>query len=235
VAAPPQQGATNLEKVAGPHYDAARSLAGRSPGVSPLWFVLNPATYFPRLNQGDLALNAPGTSALPLCDPVTSSPSPSRSSVDECFCQVQAARTNCNTMGDYLRFALVSAYLGTVGFLLVITRRAQPRISFRRLVRALLRPRQPMTPMTGIVHDSGHCYRVLVDPSLLSDAESISRIQLYENELPLPHGHTYNHDVIRTEGSGAYSHWSGTIYFSATDNSDPRSNGRRYTYAEEQG
>jgi hypothetical protein len=162
-----------------------------------------------------------------------SSPPPPTSEADECFRQVHAARTNRNTMGDYLRFALVSAYLGTVGLLLVLTRRARPRISFRRLMRALLRPRQPMTPMTEIVHDSGHCYRVLVDPSLLSDAESISRIQVYEDELPLPHGHTYNHEVIRAAGRGAYSHWSGTIYFSASDNSDPRSNGCRYTYAEE--
>ena len=49
---------------------------------------------------------------------------------------------------------------------------------------------------------------------------------------------TYDHDLIidhqtiRKRGGGAYSHWAGAIYFSSTDNSDPRGNGRTYTYKE---
>lgn len=39
------------------------------------------------------------------------------------------------------------------------------------------------------------------------------------------------HDTIRREGRGAYSHWSDSLYFSTIDNSDPRSNGRRYEYS----
>src|SRR5262245_50143355 len=38
------------------------------------------------------------------------------------------------------------------------------------------------------------------------------------------------HDTIRETGSGAYSHWSDTLYFSSTDGSDPRTNGRVYSY-----
>lgn len=36
------------------------------------------------------------------------------------------------------------------------------------------------------------------------------------------------HEAVRTSGAGAYSHWGRDLYFSASDNSDPRSNGRVY-------
>ncbi len=36
------------------------------------------------------------------------------------------------------------------------------------------------------------------------------------------------HAVIRNVGRGAFSHWKGHLYFSTSDNSDPRTNGRRY-------
>jgi len=36
------------------------------------------------------------------------------------------------------------------------------------------------------------------------------------------------HPEIRERGSGGYSHWQDSVYFSTSDNSDPRSNGRRY-------
>ncbi len=38
------------------------------------------------------------------------------------------------------------------------------------------------------------------------------------------------HEDIRTKGRGAYSHWTADLlYFSASDNGDPRKNGRAYT------
>lgn len=37
------------------------------------------------------------------------------------------------------------------------------------------------------------------------------------------------HAVIRTEGRGAYSHWGQSLYFSSSDGSDPRTNGREYS------
>lgn len=39
------------------------------------------------------------------------------------------------------------------------------------------------------------------------------------------------HDEIRKTGGGRYSHWGGTIFFSSSDGSDPRSNGRKYVIA----
>ena len=39
------------------------------------------------------------------------------------------------------------------------------------------------------------------------------------------------HALIREVGGGAYSHWSNALYFSSSDGSDPRRNGRRYELA----
>ena len=55
-----------------------------------------------------------------------------------------------------------------------------------------------------------------------------SDVVLLEDGVLLP---TQNalHDSIRKVGKGAYSFWFGTLYFSTSDNSDPRMNGRSYT------
>lgn len=52
---------------------------------------------------------------------------------------------------------------------------------------------------------------------------------LLENDCPLPFP-TDNHAEISAKGIGRYSVWKAnrTIYFSSTDNSDPRRNGREY-------
>ena len=57
-----------------------------------------------------------------------------------------------------------------------------------------------------------------------------STLVVYENGIPLPRAHV-PHDLIRNEGNGVYFHWGGAILFSTTDNSDPNSNGRTYTYS----
>ena len=67
-----------------------------------------------------------------------------------------------------------------------------------------------------------------------------STVTVLEDGVPLPLPHAL-HEEIRRLGAGRYSHWTfrggadrnGTPYrevlFSTTDNSDPTSNGRRYT------
>lgn len=65
--------------------------------------------------------------------------------------------------------------------------------------------------------------------------DMVSTLRLFENgvELGPPHA---RHEDIRTAGMGRFSHWMSSqgfgdsIYFSASDNSDPRANGRAYTY-----
>src|SRR5262245_45817693 len=54
-------------------------------------------------------------------------------------------------------------------------------------------------------------------------------LTLTENGLPLRRENT-NHDLIRNVGGGTYAHWANTLFFSSTDGTDPRDNGRIYRY-----
>ncbi len=56
-----------------------------------------------------------------------------------------------------------------------------------------------------------------------------STIVLCEDEKRLGPGHSL-HDDIRGKGLGRYSHWGFDVIFSASDNSDPNTNHRRYSY-----
>jgi pectate lyase len=56
-----------------------------------------------------------------------------------------------------------------------------------------------------------------------------STLKLFENGVELGPAHTF-HDDIRKIGSGSFSHWGTDIYFSASDNTNPLTNGRKYTY-----
>ena len=82
----------------------------------------------------------------------------------------------------------------------------------------------------------GHAYYVdlrLVAPRLFeirADTNAmplVSRLSLLEDGRTLGTAHA-QHALIGTKGGGAYSHWGTGLYFSASDNSDPRTNGRRY-------
>ena len=55
----------------------------------------------------------------------------------------------------------------------------------------------------------------------------VSRLILLENGKVIGKPHAL-HDTIRTSGLGNYSHWGNLLYFSASDCSDPRANGRHY-------
>jgi hypothetical protein len=143
----------------------------------------------------------------------------------------RAARVGRCSLADYLRFAAVAVYLAGVMAYLLVSRQIRPNFSVRRALRAVLFRRRAPTPLADIVHDGGHCYRAAVDPVMLSDAESVSRVQVYEDGVALPRPHA-DHAAIRTHGKGRFSHWNGAIFFATGDNSDPRSNGRRYVYKE---
>ena len=60
----------------------------------------------------------------------------------------------------------------------------------------------------------------------LADPQS-SPLQVYEQGRPLGPAHTL-HDKITDTGSGRFSHWQSAVIFSASDNTDPRTNGRTY-------
>ena len=54
-----------------------------------------------------------------------------------------------------------------------------------------------------------------------------SLLRLFENETALGPPHSIHVD-IREKGGGAYSHWRTRLWFSTSDGSDPRANGREY-------
>lgn len=56
-----------------------------------------------------------------------------------------------------------------------------------------------------------------------------SSLCLYEDGRPLMRGHQ-KHWAVGKGGGGRYSHWNGNLFFSATDNTDPNTNGREYSF-----
>jgi hypothetical protein len=77
---------------------------------------------------------------------------------------------------------------------------------------AELQPRDPM-PVVAISDGLNDPYR--------------SSLRLFENGVALGPPHTV-HDRLRERGGGAFSFWAGRLYFSASDSTDPRVNGRDY-------
>jgi hypothetical protein len=81
--------------------------------------------------------------------------------------------------------------------------------------------------------EQGFCYIASMDFGEDGDRETGNKsgLVLYEDGKPLGPARSYHAD-IRTKGGGRYSHWTATaLYFSASDNSNPRTNGRRYEVA----
>lgn len=64
---------------------------------------------------------------------------------------------------------------------------------------------------------------------IVSDAGgSTSSLTMLENGRELSGRHALHRD-IEAKGEGRYSHWGDQVYFSTSDNTDPRTNGRSYT------
>lgn len=131
---------------------------------------------------------------------------------------------------DAAAFAAVSLYLFFALAFLIVTRRLPRQLSIRKLCAQAMR-RKASGQLTQIEHQSGHCFVAALNAQLMSDADGFSRVVVCENGKPLPRPHAL-HDEIRMTGGGSYSHWSNHIFFSTSDNSDPRDNGRQYTFSE---
>ncbi len=93
---------------------------------------------------------------------------------------------------------------------------------------ALTKLTELMGPFASV---SGRAYSmVLADFEHIADNPnhpSRSPLVLCEDDAPIGPAHTL-HVHIREHGRGAYSHWGNTLVFSASDNSDPNTNGRLY-------
>ena len=88
------------------------------------------------------------------------------------------------------------------------------------------------------IHNDGYCWelrrdanKTLQDLKLKGDSAQLpknSRLVVLEDGHIIGPAHAI-HDEIRKQGGGCYSHWGNDLYFSTLDNSDPNTNGRRYT------
>lgn len=128
-----------------------------------------------------------------------------------------------------LQVGLVSAYLAVVAVWLLITRQV-PRSAFKHALRARLR-RPYSSRLTSFQPDDGLCWICPLPDGLLSDLESSSSLVLFEDGEPLGPPHC-SHADVRLRGGGGYSHWGARLYFSTSDGSDPRYNGRAYDVRE---
>jgi hypothetical protein len=85
---------------------------------------------------------------------------------------------------------------------------------------------------TRAVHETGNNW--ILDPFVLGGDSNTtptqSNVLVLENGAPLGPAHSLHAD-IRALGGGRYSQSGTSLYFSASDNSDPTANGRSYTYA----
>lgn len=79
--------------------------------------------------------------------------------------------------------------------------------------------------------DGGYSYKISesISGGDASGASKQSILKLYEDGVEIGPAHAV-HEDIRKQGKGRFSHWGSTLLFSASDNSDPRTNGRKYTY-----
>ncbi len=88
-------------------------------------------------------------------------------------------------------------------------------------------------PAKCIQAENGHCYIAQMDFGEDGDKLSgnKSAVLLFEDGKPLGPARALHQD-IREKGRGRFSHWTRRgLYMSASDNSDPRGNGRKYEVA----
>lgn len=86
--------------------------------------------------------------------------------------------------------------------------------------------------LIGLKSDGGYSYKIGYTIPVngdQSDAPTYSKLVLLENGIELSQAHA-NHKDIRDYGLGQYSHWGKELYFSSSDNSNPLTNGRKYSY-----
>ncbi|HOZ68266.1 MAG TPA: PKD domain-containing protein [Chitinophagaceae bacterium] len=90
--------------------------------------------------------------------------------------------------------------------------------------------------VSNAVADAGYSYYVVQDFGILPDdgANPVrSTLRIFENGVELNPAHSTHYD-IQTIGRGRFSHWGDgsfiVLYFSASDNTNPKTNGRTYTY-----
>jgi len=109
--------------------------------------------------------------------------------------------------------------------------RADTRVVEEGAYRILLPLKGTICP-ARIRPEKGHCFIAILGPNYPGDGwkgRPESTLQLFENGNPLGPPHAVHND-IRSKGRGRFSHWKTRLYFSTSDNTDPRTNGRSYAW-----
>ena len=110
---------------------------------------------------------------------------------------------------------------------------ADPGLSPRWAAIQASRRLVPLVP--PFAHVGGRHYMAelagLEDAADSNEHPQRSRLMLYEDGVMLGLAHS-PHDHIARYGGGRFSHWGRTLSFSASDGSDPNTNGRTYAYCE---
>ncbi len=92
--------------------------------------------------------------------------------------------------------------------------------------------------VSGAWSDGGYSWMLSYKFGMPADNNNFSKqstLRLFENGLEIRPAHSLHAD-IRTMGAGRFSHWSQTngtgesIRFSASDNTNPQTNGKKYSY-----
>ena len=81
----------------------------------------------------------------------------------------------------------------------------------------------------GIGYPGAHAYSIPLRTTWMSQNKRGTSVpaQVLENGVPLALTDSLHADIA-DKGAGRYSLWGGSLYFSTSDNSDPRKNGRKY-------
>ena len=88
--------------------------------------------------------------------------------------------------------------------------------------------RRRRVPLADFEADSGFAFTARTRHPELSAHHGPSPAIVLEDGRPLPGPANAMHDAIRSRGAGSFSLWYDFVYFATSDNSDPRTNGRRY-------
>lgn len=86
--------------------------------------------------------------------------------------------------------------------------------------------------VSGATSEGGFAYAVYRDFGTTGDSNAqptISKLRVFEDGKELGAAHS-KHADISSIGKGKFSHWGNGLIFSASDNTDPRKNGRKYTF-----
>lgn len=121
------------------------------------------------------------------------------------------------------------AFVFAAGFVLAVSACGAPTEVRDVAEEAVDRVAETIRP-SDMRHEAGAGYTARLSGGRQGDkGTSGSRCVLLEDGKALPTPRALHAD-IRDKGHGRFSHWTeGTLYFSASDNSDPRTNGRKYS------